>query len=50
MELTNSIKKNSDTVWEIPITFKEGMRVPARIYATKKLLKAMDDGILSVGW
>lgn len=35
-------KKVSDFIWDIPKTFKAGMRVPARIYATKKLLDEMD--------
>ena len=35
-------RKISDVIWEIPTTFKQGMRVPARIYATKKLLDEMD--------
>ncbi|MBI2971673.1 MAG: RtcB family protein [Candidatus Aenigmarchaeota archaeon] len=39
------LKKVSDTVWEIPKTFKQGMHVPARIYATEKLVKEMDDGV-----
>ena len=34
--------KVSDCVWEIPTSFKQGMRVPARVYATKKLLDDMD--------
>ena len=38
----NQLKKISDTVWEIPQTFKQGMRVPARIYATEKLAREMD--------
>jgi len=38
--------KISDTVWEIPTSYKEGMRVPARIYATEKLLSEMDDGVI----
>jgi len=33
-------------VWEFPTTTKPGMNVPARIYATKKLLEAMDNGVL----
>ncbi|MBI3949606.1 MAG: RtcB family protein [Acidobacteria bacterium] len=45
MPIPNDIKKISDTVWEIPTTHKEGMRVPARIYATEKLLQEMDDGV-----
>ncbi|MBU5537507.1 MAG: RtcB family protein [Candidatus Aenigmatarchaeota archaeon] len=35
-------KKISDVIWEIPTTFKQGMKVPARIYATKKLIDQMD--------
>ena len=45
MALPAGIKMISDTVWEIPRTFKKGMRVPARIYATEKLLKEMDHGV-----
>ena len=39
------IQQISDTVWEIPVSYKEGMRVPARIYATEKLMRDMDDGV-----
>ncbi len=35
-------KKINDYVWEISPSFKEGMRVPVRIYSTKKLLNDMD--------
>jgi tRNA-splicing ligase RtcB len=45
MTVPQDIKKISDTVWEIPTTHKEGMRVPARIIATEKLLQEMDDGV-----
>ncbi len=34
--------KVSDVVWDIAQSFKHGMRVPARIVATKKLIDAMD--------
>lgn len=34
--------KVSDVVWDIPTSYKEGMRVPARIVATEKLIDAMD--------
>ena len=40
------LKKIGSTVWEIDRSHKEGMNVPARIYATEKLLSAMDDGVL----
>lgn len=34
--------KIKDYLWEIPKTYKRGMNVPARVYATEKLLKEMD--------
>ena len=45
MAAPKTIKKISDTLWEIPPGYKPGMKVPARIYATKKLLEEMDDGV-----
>jgi len=41
------IKQISDVVWEIPTSYKKGMLVPARIYATKKILAEMDDGVFN---
>ncbi len=32
----------SDVLWEIPTSYKPGMQVPARIYANKELIDAMD--------
>jgi len=46
MAIPQGTIKISDTVWEIPVTHKEGMRVPARIYATEKLLREMDEGVI----
>jgi tRNA-splicing ligase RtcB len=34
-----------DGIWEIPVTEKPGMRVPARIYASEALLAGMDAGV-----
>ena len=45
MAIPSAIKKISDTIWELPVTYKPGMLVPARIYATEKLLAEMDDGV-----
>jgi tRNA-splicing ligase RtcB (3'-phosphate/5'-hydroxy nucleic acid ligase) len=36
----------SDTVWEMPLDYKEGMQVPARIFATEKLFDEMDEGVI----
>lgn len=41
----SKFKKINNTTWEIPETYKEGMKVPARIIATKKLLDSMDPGV-----
>ncbi|HSQ14768.1 MAG TPA: RtcB family protein, partial [Candidatus Binatia bacterium] len=39
------IRRISETVWEIPVSHKAGMLVPARIFATEALLSAFDDGV-----
>ncbi len=38
-------KKIAEGIWEVPRTAKEGMLVPARIYATDELFKEMDQGV-----
>lgn len=38
-----NFKKISDTIWEIPTSYKAGMQVPARVIATKPLLDSMED-------
>ena len=43
--IPKDIKQIEETVWEIPTSFKQGMNVPARIFATKKLLDTMDPGV-----
>lgn len=45
MTLPASLIKISDTLWELPVHHKAGMRVPARIYATRQLLEEMDDAV-----
>ncbi len=46
MPIPSAAQKISDTIWEIPTSYKEGMRVPARIYATEKLMGEMDEGVI----
>ena len=43
--IPKDIKQVEEAVWELPISFKQGMNVPARIYATKKLIDNMDAGV-----
>jgi tRNA-splicing ligase RtcB len=45
MPAPKEIKRISEVIWEIPQTYKKGMKVPARIYATKELLDSMDEGV-----
>jgi tRNA-splicing ligase RtcB len=45
MVLPRDLIKISDTVWELPTSYKPGMTVPARIYGTEKLLNQMDAGV-----
>jgi tRNA-splicing ligase RtcB (3'-phosphate/5'-hydroxy nucleic acid ligase) len=46
MAILSRLNKISDTIWEVPTGYKEGMRVPARIYANEKLVSEMDEGVL----
>lgn len=39
------VTKISENIWEVPPTAKEGMRVPARIYATEKLFEEIEEGV-----
>jgi len=45
MSIPSNIIKISDTLWELPVTHSAGMLVPARIYATRKLLEQLDDAV-----
>lgn len=42
----NNLIKISDYLWEIPKSFRSDMRVPARIYASEKLLQEAEDEAL----
>lgn len=45
MGMIEAVQRVSDTIWEIPQSAKTGMRVPARIYATEKLVREMDEAV-----
>jgi tRNA-splicing ligase RtcB len=45
MTLPAKIRRIEDAVWELPPTFRTGMRVPVRIFATEGLLHAMDEQV-----
>jgi tRNA-splicing ligase RtcB len=39
------LQRLSDTIWELPGSYKAGMQVPARIYGTERLVREMDDAV-----
>lgn len=45
MHIKEMLKKVNDFTWEIPKASFPGMLVPARIYATEKLITSMDSGV-----
>jgi tRNA-splicing ligase RtcB len=45
MATIDNLQKISDIVWELPASHKAGMRVPARIIATEKLVREMDEAV-----
>ncbi len=45
MPIPSALRQVAETAWELPPTYKSGMRVPARIYATPELMETMDDGV-----
>lgn len=38
-------EQTSEYTWDIPVTYKKGMIVPARIFASKKLMQDMDTAV-----
>ena len=45
MAVPKALERISETAWELPVSYKEGMRVPARIYGTEKLIQEMDGAV-----
>ncbi|MBI2877270.1 MAG: RtcB family protein, partial [Candidatus Tectomicrobia bacterium] len=46
MAVLSEVVRVAETLWEIPPSHKPGMRVPARIYATEKLMEELDEGVI----
>jgi tRNA-splicing ligase RtcB len=45
MPAPEGIRRIADGVWQLPTTFRSGMRVPIRVFATEGLVRAMDDAV-----
>ena len=45
LQTTMPVNRVTEEIWEIPTSAKEGMLVPARIYATEPILVGMDAGV-----
>ncbi len=41
-DIINIVTKINDYTWEIPVSYKQGMRVPGRIFVSKKLLQSLE--------
>ena len=46
MALKEKLKEVRQDVWELPASAKQGMRVPARLFLSKKLLGDVEEGAL----
>lgn len=46
MSMLRAGHRVSDTLWEIPTSYKDGMRVPARLIGTADLLENLDDAVI----
>jgi tRNA-splicing ligase RtcB (3'-phosphate/5'-hydroxy nucleic acid ligase) len=40
-----ALQRIGPATWELPPTFREGMRVPVRVYGSEKLVRDMDDQV-----
>ncbi|MFO0980464.1 MAG: RtcB family protein [Planctomycetota bacterium] len=47
MALPATIERVSDCVWQLPMSYRPGMRVPVRVFATLDLLNAMDEQVFT---
>ncbi len=45
MTLPPQLRRISANIWELPVTYKEGMLVPARIIASESLIGGMEAGV-----
>ena len=45
MAIPAKVRRLSETLWEIAPSYKAGMKVPARIIGTRKLVESMDDAV-----
>jgi tRNA-splicing ligase RtcB len=45
MSIAEGARRISDVVWEVPTSYKDGMRVPARIYASESLLSEFNEAV-----
>jgi len=44
-EILKQLKQVDELKWDLPTSFKKGMKVPARFFATENILKTMDNRV-----
>ena len=45
--MINKLKRVSDFIFELPVGFKKGMRVPGKIFGGEGLVRNMDDAVFN---
>lgn len=45
MPRPEALSRIGPNLWELPADYKDGMRVPARVVASEKLIDSMDPGV-----
>ncbi|TVQ36307.1 MAG: RtcB family protein [Spirochaetaceae bacterium] len=46
MDDTRGLQRVDTAVWELPIGYRSGMRVPVRLYASRSLMETLDEEVL----
>jgi len=47
METKTPLERRTDEIWELPVTYKSGMRVPGRLFLSRRLVEELDDKTMS---
>ena len=47
MAAPEDMRRIGKAVWEIPTSYKKGMRLAGRIFADEKLLSGMEEGVFA---
>jgi tRNA-splicing ligase RtcB (3'-phosphate/5'-hydroxy nucleic acid ligase) len=43
----SELNKISGVTWELPVSYKDGMKVPGRVIANDEIMKSMEEGLFN---